>query len=146
MRRNPETCGWSSWSFRVITRQSNSQNLKKIDGCGLHRSVGTEKSHQHFKPCWCWALRKVSFRYPELAGIRPHSVTKWCNVWLSLCTQPKFLCCWFGSLIQGQVFVQPNWTQINSLSCLVSICEKSLYLILLYAEKKYQLYFMQSLH
>lgn len=99
----------------------------------------------------CAGLWEVSFRNPELAGILPHSVRKWCNVCyvnvnVGYLYAHKFLCCWFGPIIQGQVFVQPSWIQTNSWSCLVSICEKSLYFILFYSEKKHQLYFMQSLH
>lgn len=93
-----DQAGASEWSpGKDIHRTS--KRLMDADSTG---AVEQRKSHQHFKPWGCWALRKVSFRNPELAGILPHSVRKWSNVWLSLCTQPKFLCCWFGSLIQDR--------------------------------------------
>lgn len=65
-------------------------------------------AHQTCQPWWHWASTKVSFRNPELAGILPHSAGKWISVWLSLCTQSRFLCCLFGCLLQRKGFFQPT--------------------------------------
>lgn len=123
------------WLIRLELQSDHlAKKFKKLDGCRLHRSDGTEKVPPAFPAMLVLGFQKSLLQESRISWNYASFIQKMINAWLSLCTQISVLLVWLLNSETGFCLTKLNSNKQLVLSSLLLWKVSSFYFILLREE------------